>query len=184
MWSWLLYTFKPAWPRPCSAIPRSPQEGFGWWLLPLTPACKADCSRNGPGRQPLLCVVQMESPEMPLTDGATFPAALTSVFTFLNKTLNLLYCFLRGRKKQLWLLHTYFKRWSLPFTQTRGFLTHAATSISPRPTHVLGQQRRKKPVFALARFTPPLAVVLFCCSEKGTLLSFHTAQPPVGKKPH
>lgn len=65
---------------------------------------------------PLVFLIQTESPNMPFTDWVTFPAALTLVFTFLNKTLNLFYCLLRSRKKHLWLLHTYFKRQSLPFT--------------------------------------------------------------------
>lgn len=99
------------------------------------------CSIRGMGWTfSLIFLIQIQGPSTPVTDWVTFPAALTSVFTFLNKIVNLIYFLLRSTKKHLWLLHTYVKRWSLPFTQgyqTMFFPMHTATNISSHSPHVL-----------------------------------------------
>lgn len=45
-------------------------------------------------------------------------------------------------------------------------------AFPPLPTHILEQQREKNPIFPLAHFTLPLAVVFSCSTAKGTLFPF------------
>lgn len=119
----------------------------------------------------LVFLMQTESPNVPFTDWVTFPAVLTSVFTFLNKTLNLFYCLLRGRKKHLWLLHTYFKRRSLPFTQTRAFPMRAVTSIS-LPGHTYFGPAEKEEPYLSFRTSHTSCCCVFLLLSKGNTLSF------------
>lgn len=109
---------------------------------------------------------------MPFTDWVTFPAALTSVFTFLNKTLNLFYCLLRGRKKHLWFLHTYFKRQSLSFTQTRGFPMHAATSVFPPAHAYFGAAEKEEPYLSFSTFHSSSCCCVFLLLWKRNTPSF------------
>lgn len=46
---------------------------------------------------------------------------------------------LKRQKKHLWLLHTYFRRQSLPFTQTGVLPCMLLQAFPPQPTHILGQ---------------------------------------------
>lgn len=131
------------WLMGCPKYQRCPVR-FPWcshvatsWGQPVQAHCAASEARAG---HSLIFLIQIQGSSTPVTDWVTFPAALTSVFTFLNKIVNLFYFLLRSTKTHLWLLHTYVKRRSLPFTQgyqTMGFPMHGATNISSHSPHVL-----------------------------------------------